>query len=279
MPGLVFRSLMGKNNWYTSLYAFSIALLSTFQAYLSLPSSLFKCHWSCCHCKSESSESPLKARLVSMKKRHPHEANTPGLYITDTVARGLLQPHLTAGRSGGLAVYILPGGMRADELVKTKDSPTVSSPVLAIGGPYKKNKNRVSTYHPCLFPTFGLFSAQPVAMSLQWALLPKSHSGRNGELQLPSQIHQDFAVLAARSSGPVHAERVKCFVTAQPWRPGVPEALTLWWAMVMAMISYWKAKLFPKRNVRQPQGESAGCVVFESRASPSRTARLRDGDL
>lgn len=48
---------------------------------------------------------------------------------------GLLKPHLTAGSSGGLAVCILPGAMRADELVKTKDSPNVSSPVLAIGRP------------------------------------------------------------------------------------------------------------------------------------------------
>lgn len=83
MPGLVFRSLMGRNNWYMSVYAFSIALLSTFQAYLSLPSSLFKCHWSCCHCKSESSESPLKARLVTMKKR-THVKQTPLDYISQT---------------------------------------------------------------------------------------------------------------------------------------------------------------------------------------------------
>lgn len=84
---------------------------------------------------------------------------------------------------------------------------------------------------PTHFPHLGCFQLkgflQPVAISLQQALLPRSHSGRDGELQLSPQIRQDFAVCAAQSSGPVHAEHVKCFVTVQPWQPGVPEVLTL----------------------------------------------------
>lgn len=101
MPGLVFRNIIGKNNS-------SIALLAIFKL-IYLSSSLFKCHWSCCHRKSESSELPFKAKLLTEKKRHRCEANANGLYITETVTWGLLKPHLTVGQTDRLVACILLG--------------------------------------------------------------------------------------------------------------------------------------------------------------------------
>lgn len=178
MPSLVFRSLMGKNNWYTSLYAFSIALLSTFQAYLSLPSSLFKCHWSCCHCKSESSESPLKARLVTKKKRS-HMKQTPLDYISQTQWRGGCSS-LTSQQAEVEDLQCASSRVGWEQMnwLKPRIHPLCPLQCWPSVGPYKKNKNRVSTYdtHPCSFPTFGLFSAQGIPSTCCCVLAMSSSS-------------------------------------------------------------------------------------------------------
>lgn len=85
-------------------------------------------------------------------------------------------------------------------------------------GPYKKA--RTGQAHMIHTSTHFLLAGhfqlrgflEPVAICLQWAFLPHSHSGRDGEQLVPahnSQVLQDFAVSAAQSSGSVQAEHVR----------------------------------------------------------------------
>lgn len=96
---------------------------------------------------------------------------------------------------------------------------------------------------------------EPVAICLQRAFLPSSHSGRDGEEWVPiqsSQGLQDFSVSAAQGSGTVHAEHVRgptgevCHCPTSV--PGCPRrshalavlyAVTCFQALAWLVINWW----------------------------------------